>query len=80
MNFIELSDGLSVKVEDILTVKSNAEGGTDVLTSTGTYKCIFPYYTMLKLIGEDIPEEPKVVKLEPRAMSALEAGGHHFGG
>ena len=78
MHYIELSEGYSVNTEDIKAVESTATGSL-VHTSLGSFPTAFPYRLLLSLI-KDEKEETQEVKLEPKAMNALNSLGHHFAG
>jgi len=58
MEFIELREGLSVRIEEIEAVIRNADGMTStVYTCNNNYESTFPYEVILSLIQQK-KEEP----------------------
>jgi hypothetical protein len=80
LSFIEVSEGISLNTECIQEVESTPTGCL-VHTARGSYPSVFPYRLFLSLIKEeDVVEEVKTVRLEPKAQNALDSLGHHFAG
>ena len=57
MTFIELQDGLSVKIDEIVAVQRMADQfRCKVFTETQEFEAHFPYLTLLSLLEADKPE------------------------
>jgi hypothetical protein len=60
MDYIEISEGLSVRIEAIETVVRNDDGLTcTVKTSWNSYQSTFPYNVLLELIQRKEIKEPE---------------------
>lgn len=79
MSYIELSDGVSINTDFVEAVEST-DTGCIIHTSHGSYASAFPYAVFMQLVNMEEPKEIPVIKLEPKAQSALDSLGHHFAG
>ena len=77
--FLEVSEGISISIDDIKKVESTPTG-TLVTTSSGSYSSAFPYRLLLSIIMDKEEVEPQTVKLEQSANNALSTLGHYFAG
>lgn len=57
MKFIEISQGVSVKKDEIVSVERKVEGGSRITTENRTYESDFHYATILELLEQDKIEE-----------------------
>lgn len=57
MKFIEISDGVSVRKEEIICVERMEETKSRVTTEYGIYDSNFPYQTILSLLEMENIEE-----------------------
>ena len=66
MRFIELQDGLSIRIDEIEAIVKIDDLTSEVRTESNTYVANFPYDVLLRLIEE----ESRVVEEKP--VNAME--------
>lgn len=50
MNFIEVTDGICIRKDNICCVERTKDGKARIITDSDSYTTNFPYETMLKML------------------------------
>lgn len=77
MKFIEISDGLSIRKDRIVSVKRDVDGSSIIKTDEGSYETNFSYSTILSLLEMEKIEE-KVSSVGPDTVNLW--GAQHWRG
>jgi hypothetical protein len=66
MKFLEIQDGLSVRIDDIIEISAIDNMTSSIKTSSDSYIANFPYNVILRLIEVENqkPELPKINEYE----------------
>ena len=77
MEYIEIADGLSVKVCDICAVAKDTELTSTVYTDSSVFKSTFPYNVLLELLERE--SEKPVDNTQNRQLRIFETLGTFAG-
>ena len=64
MRFLEIKDGFSIKIDSIEAIERINEFETRVHITGNTWTANFPFSTLLRILEEDVQEEPTMKKLD----------------
>ena len=70
MEFIEIRDGLSIRVDAIEGVERRDELTSTVYTNSNSYESTFPYRVLIELLG--ISGEAPIEEVKPESRLELE--------
>lgn len=80
MKFIEISDGVSIRKEEIICVERIDELRSKITTEYGSYESNFSYSTILSLLEMDNVEETMANISRGNQQSNNLFGGQHWAG
>ncbi len=78
MEYIEISDGISVRICEIEAVKKNDEMTSSVITHQNTYASTFPYNVLLDLLNM-ASEEKETNEIEQEKLNIMKTQGFFAG-
>lgn len=80
MNYIEIADGLSIRIDEVEAIGKKDEFTSIVYTHHNTFDSTFPYNVLLELLESSVDEtQSKNEKFEVPALNILKTQGF-FGG
>ena len=80
MNFIELSPGINIAKDHIISVEKVDEMTCKIGTHIGMYDCIWPSWRILMLLEEKDIEEQVAAQLQTPVDRVNLFGAQHFAG
>ena len=76
MKYIEVSEGVSVKIEDIESVSQSDDGLTSIIkTDYNTYKSTFPYSVLLELLETNQDNRVEEKEMQRQELNILKQIG-----
>ena len=71
MKFIEVSDGVSINIDDIVVVSKKGEFTSEIQTQNNIYTANFPYRILLDILERERETEKEPVKRIEKTLGEL---------